>query len=308
MKALPKFWTTVDQEARAADGRRLALRMWGWSTSSLAEAAEVAADRLSQAAAKLAAGGELESWKYYPRLPLREETLGEVASGEQLLAVVTRNRYGAEVLNTDLFLIADIDLPEEPQDSSPREAGTKGGGGWLSRLRGRRSDPPPEPETAAGPAPDQESPAAHEALGRVAEFAGAHPELGVRTYRTAAGLRVIVTGGDLPPGTPAAEKVLTELRSDPVYVLLCATHETYRARLTPKPWRVGWGAATVAWPYEPGEEARAERWTTQYADRCAGHATTRLLSVTGAEPTAKEAQVLAVHDGTTRATEALPLA
>lgn len=301
MRPVPKFWTTVEGEAQRADGRTLALRVWGWSTSSIAEAAAVASERLTQARAKLAAGQELESWKYYPRLPLREETLVEITAGETLLAVVTRNRYGAEVLNTDLFLIADIDLPEEPPAAKrPTESG---GGGWLSRMFGRRPTPDPQPETAPGPGGDEEA----ATLRRVAEFAAANGALGVRTYRTAAGLRVLVTGGDLPPGTPAAERVLLELASDPVYVLLCSTHQTYRARLTPKPWRVGLRALTVSWPYDE-RSAEAQEWLGQYAARSSSHATTRLLSVTGPSPTSEEAQVIEWHDRVSGATVDLPLA
>lgn len=208
VKPLPRFWTTADGEARRADGRQLRLRMWGWSTASLADAAAVAADRLSQARAKAAAGQELQSWAYYPRTPLREETLGEVLSPDgTLLAVVTRNRYGAEILNTDLLLIADIDLPE----SSASRSSPASGGGVLGRLFGRRGAASPTPERS----PDGASPEEVEALERVSHVGASRPDLGVRTYRTAAGLRVLVTGGDLPPGTPAAEEVLEELASDP---------------------------------------------------------------------------------------------
>ena len=59
-----------------------------------------------------------------------------------------------------------------------------------------------------------------------------HPDLGVRTYRTAAGLRVIVTG--LASGPPDLT-ALVDLGSDDLYVRLCGLHETSRARLTPKP-------------------------------------------------------------------------
>ena len=44
------------------------------------------------------------------------------------MGVITRNRYGAEVLNTDAVLIADIDLPEPVRLP---------GQGLLGRLFGR---------------------------------------------------------------------------------------------------------------------------------------------------------------------------
>ncbi|WP_154402052.1 hypothetical protein [Ornithinimicrobium cavernae] len=290
MRPIPRFWATAEGEASDSRGRALALRIWGWSTTSAADAAQVAAQRLTDVRARLASGAELQPWKYYPRMPLREETLAEITGADgRLLAVVTRNRYGAEVLNTDLFLIADIDLPEPA-----RAPGA--GGRLLSRLFGRRQEP-----SAAVPTPEQE------ALERVARFAAARPDLGVQTYRTAAGLRVLVTGGDLPPGTPASEGVLGQLQSDPVYQLLCATHQTYRARLTPKPWRCGHRALSVSWPYEE-RSGEAAQWQARYEERSAQFATVRRLSVAGPPPTDEEAQVIAWHDRVARATEDLPLA
>ncbi|NLG22069.1 MAG: hypothetical protein GX555_11655 [Actinomycetales bacterium] len=293
MRPLPRFWTTARGRATDQDGRPLDLTIWGWSTASIAEAAAVAADRLAQTRERLAAGQRLQSWAYYPRMPLREETLAEITAPDgTLLAIVSRNRYGAEVLNTDLFLVADVDLEEEPRSA-------ESGGGLLGRLFGRKDRPP-----GLGP-----SGAEQEALERVARFAAANPHLGVHTYRTAAGLRVLVTGGDLPPGTSAAEAVLQQLDSDPIYVKLCSTHQTYRARLTPKPWRCGQRALSEPWPY--ADERRAEaarRWLERYEAVGPAWATTRWLSSTGPEPSAAEAQVIAWHDRVTRAREELPLA
>ena len=48
-------------------------------------------------------------------------------------------------------------------------------------------------------------------------------------YRTAAGLRVLVTGAAAPPSSDRARALLTELGADPLYVELCATHDSYRA-------------------------------------------------------------------------------
>lgn len=291
MRPIPRFWSTAEDDVRTPAGVTLALRIWGWSTTSLADAATVAAERLEQVRAVAVRGERLESWAYYPRLPLREETLAEVTSEDgTLLAVVTRNRYGAEVLNTDLLLIADVDLAEQAP-------GTGGGGGLLRRLFGK-SDPDP-----AGPPPAQTA-----AVERIERFAAAHPDLGVHTYRTAAGLRVLVTGGDLPPGSSAAESVLRELDSDPVYVLLCSAHETYRARLTPKPWRCGWTAKPVPWPYTGSATDRAARWLAGYTRRSEGVATTRRLSRTGPAPGPDEARVIALHDHVSRADQDLPLA
>lgn len=295
MRPIPRFWTTADDHVPGPHGLDLALRVWGWSTTSVADAAAVAADRLAQIRQKAAAGEDLASAKYYPRLPLREETLAEVTGPDgALLAVVTRNRYGAEVLNTDALLIADVDLPE---GADPGSGGVVSGGGLLGRLFGRRQEDRP-----AVPGPEEA------ALQRIQAFADAHPDLGVHAYRTAAGLRVLVTGGDLPPGTAAAEQVLRDLESDPVYIQLCTTHQTYRARLTPKPWRCGHQAKTVTWPYAEGLVGQAERWLGRYHELSSGYASTHHLSSVGPAPTEQERLVIETHDWISRSAEDLPLA
>lgn len=292
MRPIPRFWTTAEANVPGPKGTNLALRIWGWSTTSVADAAAVAAERLAQVLQKAAAGQAFQGEQYYPRLPLREETLTEITAEDgTLLAVVTRNRYGAEVLNTDAVLIADVDLPESTPRSTP-------GSGRLSRLlgRGRRE---------AAPTEDHEQ----VALQRIRDFAQANPDLGVHTYRTAAGLRVLVTGGDLPPGTAAAERVLRALDSDPIYLQLCMTHETYRARLTPKPWRCGHYSKNVRWPYLPESLARyATEWVDRYNERSADYATTRHLFSVGPAPSPEEQLVLQAHDGVSRAVDDLPLA
>lgn len=149
------------------DGELL-VTLWGWSQDSVAEAAAMARDRLSRMAHL---GGRLPPNEYYPRTPLREEVLHELTSTDgTLLAVVTRNRYGAQVLNTDAVVFVDVDVAEQRR-------------GFWARLRRE-------------PAPTS---AADAAVARISAFATNHPEWGVHAYRTAAGFRVLVTGSGAGP-------------------------------------------------------------------------------------------------------------
>ena len=135
------------------------------------------------------------------------------------------------------------------------------------------------------PRPGETSVAESLACEPVWEFARRHPELGVRVYRTAAGLRVLVTGAAAPPSSDRARELLTELASDPLYVELCATHDSYRARLTPKPFRVGEVALPVRWPFvDDAARERYEEWVSEYDGRSSGHAVCRLISASGPEP------------------------
>jgi hypothetical protein len=229
---------------------------------------------------------------YYPRAPLREPILDElIVEGEQVM-VITRNRYGAEVLNTDRVLIADIDLPELAEPAA---------GGLLRRMF-RRSTPPTDPGA--------EPPPVLERLDTLADWAGAHPDLGVIVYRTASGLRVFVVGVAEPASSADADQILVELGTDQIYRELCRTHGTFRARLTPKPWRLpGLKAPLGRWPYPPGRaERRFQRWLAEYETTARGYAVCRRLSTHGPAPSTVEGQIIERHNDRTGVSTSLPLA
>lgn len=270
MREVPRHWQPASEQVEH-EGRRFPLRVWGWSLDSPADAATRARYRLSAAVEQLTRGGS--GFDYYPRSPLREEVLHEVRDDSGgLVAAVTRNRMGAQVLNTDTLLIADVDLPR------PRRRGL---------FRRREEDP--------GTAARQ----------RIDAWAAAHPDRGVRTYRTAAGLRVLVTGA--PAGTPDLE-TLVALGSDDLYVRLCGQHETYRARLTPKPHRVGMPRIPVAWPWDAEQEQSARSWLEHYATSGRDTAVCELLTATGPPPTGRQAELVELHDRATAATSGRALA
>jgi hypothetical protein len=286
---IPKFWEVAEGSVTGPDGEPLFRRVWGWSASSAAEALDVAHDRLRSALANIRSG--TRQGGYYPRVPLREPILDEVfADGEQLL-VVTRNRYGAEILNTDRVLIADVDLPELE--------GTTGG---LFRRLFRRSTPEADQPT--------EPPVVVERLAVLADWARAHPDLGVIAYRTASGLRIFVTGVAEPATSYEGAQILTDLGTDPIYRELCRTHGTFRARLTPKPWRLPrLKAPRDRWPFQTYEaEDRFQRWLANYDAASRGYAVCRRLAAHGPAPSTLETQLIRRHDDRTRATASLPLA
>lgn len=287
---IPKFWEVAEDSATGPSGERVFRRVWGWSMSSAAEALDVAQERLRSALANIRSG--TKAGGYYPRVPLREPILDEVlADGEQIL-VVTRNRYGAEVLNTDRVLIADVDLPGLERSTA----------GLLRRLFGKKSTP--DPGAPAEPA------VVVERLAVLADWASAHPNLGVIIYRTASGLRVFVTGVEEPASSARGEQILGELGTDPIYRELCRTHGTFRARLTPKPWRLRRiKAPRGSWPFQTYEaEFDFERWLSGYDSASAAHAVCRRVATHGPAPSTVEALIIQRHDERTRATSGLPLA
>lgn len=285
---IPRFWVAVEGSGLGPRGEQLFRRVWGWSMSSVAEARAVAHEQLRAALATIRSGTRVGG--YYPRVPLREPILDEhIVDGEQAI-VVTRNRYGAEVLNTDQVLIADIDLPDLQEPP-----------GLLRRMFRR---------TAEDPGAGTEPPSVVQRLGVLSDWAAAHPQLGVLVYRTASGLRVFVTGVAEPASSAEGERILTELGTDAIYRELCRTHGTYRARLTPKPWRLPRMKAPLGhWPFEEAwAERRFQQWLERYEAAASGYAVCRRLAALGPAPSTMEAQIIARHDDRTKAHTPLPLA
>ncbi|MBM6402555.1 hypothetical protein [Phycicoccus sonneratiae] len=249
------------------------------------------------------------------------------------------------VADVDVPELAD-EVPPAGEASAAPAPRSRGAGSFLRRLFLGRPDPTPMApggEDAAGldapsapspaPAPDTgyeaypadptdptgirvaatgpETPSVAECLAAepVWEFGRRHPELGVRVYRTAAGLRVLVTGVDAAPGSERAAQLLAELDSDPLYAELCATHGSYRARLTPKPFRVGRRALDVSWPCaDEAAERRWMRWVDRYESRTVEYATCRLISASGPVPGPDEQRLVELHDERTGVGVRLPLA
>jgi len=341
---LPQHWAKASGFSPHLGASGGELVVWGWSETSELDAAGVARARLAEALERVAVEGRLPDGRgYYPRMPLREPVLEEVLSSEgQRLGAVTRNRMGCEVLCTDVLFIADVDVPELAGDDDGGGGGTasdggggrdeggggrgggESGGGLFGRLlRLVSGDPAPTPmsttprdwnpqdvvRAADLPPSGAEADVERRACEPAWSFAQRHPELGVRVYRTAAGLRVIVTGAQAPPMSERARELLTELASDPLYVELCATHDSYRARLTPKPFRVDFSAPSWRWPFSD-DQARLghEEWLSEYRERTDGFAVCRLVSASGAIPDVDEQRLVALHDARCGVGSGLPLA
>ena len=287
---LARYWARESGETIGPGGSRLRAVARGWSNDSL-EAARAAARTAASRLAERLAAGRTDGARYpYGERPLPEPLIQELRDGAgEAAAVVTRNAYGALVLNSRELMFADIDR----DDAAP--AGPAGG--LVTGLRSLFGKPAPA-------APAAESPVLAD-VRRVAEARG----LGVRLYRTAAGYRAIVTSARQPAGA-ASEDLLRQFGADPLYVKLCRMQESFRARLTPKPWRCGVRTPPVAYPFSgPADESRFRAWEAEYAAAGARYATCRYVASLGDARIAPGLEALVrYHDQQTKADTTLPLA
>ncbi len=97
--------------------------------------------------------------------------------------------------------------------------------------------------------------------------------------------------------------------ADPAFIKLCRAQRSFRARLTPKPWRIGQSQPPIQFPREtPRDEERFHRWLSGYESASADWATCRLLEAGINNVHEKIQPLLTLHDESTKATTALPLA
>jgi hypothetical protein len=282
----PRHWAKASAEATTAKGRVVKASCWRSSDASLEHARAAAADAAHRVARRLAAGDAVRLARYaYGDQPLREEVLDTIGGPER--AVITRNAYGCRVLNAARVLFVDVDFPE------PRPGAGLARG--LRRLFGRdaRADAP-EPAARA----------------KIEAWLAAHPDWGLRIYRTRAGLRLAATHALFDPSTPATWDAMTALGCDPLYLRLCRAQQSFRARLTPKPWRCGARVPPARFPFETAAEERTfQSWRADYDQRQRRFATCALVDSLGAVARDGEVdQILAVHDAETRVGSGLPLA
>lgn len=322
---IPRYWSRAEAQATTPDGRPVQLFVWRGSRGSAAEAQALADEAVARVAARVERGeGFPERYSYADR-PLREEVIREIPGGgaDTPDAAITRNAYGAQVLNTARAFFIDVDV--DTRAEAPRQTRTSSEPNFLWSLVEGLPLPPALrsiAEQLLGPSPtaSQSSPvtpmgnagggATAGALGRLRDWIAQHPDWRVRVYRTHAGLRYLVAHDLFEPTDGQAMAVMPALGADPQYIRLCQVQKSFRARLTPKPWRIHVGKPPARFPYlTPGQERAVRDWEAQYDRQSAGYATCQFLEEMGSGTEHPDvAPLRALHDEHTRATSGLPLA
>lgn len=237
---------------------------WKYSNESQDQAQKMADERALDIATRFKQTGQPPKKYIYSDRKLREPIIEEADH-----SIISRNSYGALILNSAQVMFVDIDLPDQPS------------GGILKSLFGKPKTDPRQ-----------------DILNRVKAWTENKPGWGWRVYDTAAGMRLVATHQTFEPDSDAVQQIFEELGADPLYRVLCRVQKCFRARLTPKPWRCGMGALPVSWPWSTAEqEIEFDSWWRKYQKNIDQVASARLIAVLG-EATLHPAvaPIVALHD------------
>jgi hypothetical protein len=322
---VPKFWAEGRIQEQAA-GRQVTVRRFGWSDESQADAQARADARAREALARIIAGESLprrdlkRAYNGSEGVPIREEIVASY--GE---TVLTRNSYGALCLNTPNVLFADIDFDDQPIGPvlwpvlvSLLVAAIALGGILHSARLG----------VVAGVAALLMSfPIAalvqqlrirlaggleQMARDRITKFLKEHPDWHLRLYRTPAGLRVLAMHNTFDPSEAAVAECFHALGTDPIYERMCLRQHCFRARVSPKPWRIGVSRhlkPASVWPVDPARLPERRRWIEDYEQAAHSYASCHFIEALGSGAVHPDvADVQQIHDELCQANRPLPVA
>lgn len=255
-----QYWT-IEKQTILIEGKPQEITCYGGSNVSVEDARRAAREKAAKIEKKIA--GEKQLFEDY-EVEIREEVLKVVDDH----AVITRNRYGAQVLNVERLMILDIDQPKP----------TKGFGGLFKKMADKRSRKT-------------------EIFDMVRNLTTTkYNQFGFRIYETYRGARVIVLGREFDPRSPETKKMMDEFNCDPLYALLCGKQGCYRARLTPKPSRIRLRGYKVAFPRER-EDVQLRQWLTEYENASRNFSVCKLVEQIGSSQSLPD--VVRLHDDMT---------
>lgn len=207
-----------------------------------------------------------------------EEVVGDIVCRGRASSILTRNHYGCLVLNAANALFIDVDVLGPGQ----LLATTDGSGGCQGPWQNVLDD--------------------------LCTVLTGETHEGFRLYRTAAGFRILATGHEYDPTSPGSAELMHAAGADCDFVSLCRIQNSFRARLSPKPWRCGMRRPPNLFPrHTAGEQRRFAEWLSRYAAACSDRATCRYLGHVGDEFIHPQiSPIIELHDRETRAH--LPLA
>ena len=280
----PKYWKKGSFTGKMGDGKEITIEAFGWSFESLAEAQAYGTMRAKRAV-EIGIGSEKQNSYDYGDIPFREEVVSRIELNAKEIGVISRNRYGALVLNSANVLFVDIDSEE---DSSTDDLTNDQSTGFISSLFRTLFH---KPKTS--------KPTSKNNLEKIDSWALQNPQKSFRLYKTHSGLRLLFTDVLYEPKGSETKRIFQELESDPLYQKLTHRQECFRARLTPKPWRCHLYRSPWPFPWENEKHETIQReWEKEYHQKIQPFDTCLLIKEYGNPNIASQeiARIIEVHD------------
>ncbi|MEZ6068734.1 MAG: hypothetical protein R3C10_00400 [Pirellulales bacterium] len=288
---IPPIWTKAYYENTDRDGGHHRFAAYGWSFESLDEARRRAVERAKRIYRYIvdeSGDGALVDYEYSAG-PIREEIVETLCGDEAVIAIVTRNRYGALILNAANVCFVDVDFP--PVQSS----------GLLDALKLAFS---------ASNRQGRRDALIQATFDRVADWAEHNPQRAFRMYRTPSGLRLLFTDRLYDPTADETANLFEQLGADGLYVRLTKRQECFRARVTAKPWALRLQEAPNTFPWEDKTAEDAYRqWEREYTELNVRYRACELYQTYGDVADIPSLRtIVRYHDQTARIDTGAPLA
>lgn len=262
-----KIWTS-EKGKIVINGEEKEIICYGGSNISIEDAQLRAREKLERLQRKI--NGDKRVLADY-EVEIREEIIQAVDEK----SIITRNRYGAQILNAENLMFLDIDKP-------------RASFGSLFRKSDRQQD----------------KSKIFEMIRKLA-ISPKYSMFGFRLYETFQGARVIVLGKEFAPLDSVTLTMMKEFHCDPLYVSICRKQNCFRARLTPKPYRMNMQAYKVQYPRET-EDPAFQNWLREYEQQSRNFITCKFIEQVGTSHPVMEA--VRVHDDICGVTVNRPLA
>lgn len=310
---VPYYWSQ-SKVKKVVNGQQFTVMRFGWSDESEEAAKQLADSRLAEAIQTLESEGDVRridrkvSYNGSEGVPIREEVIEKIED-----IVISRNAYGALCLNTPDVLFADIDFDQEAAFSTIVISGilvllmsiltavitgyvwTFILGLFLSLLFAS-----PLATLFFNLKLKLTGGVEKSRLQAIEKTSAAYPTLHMRVYRTPNGFRVLIMNDTFSPTSEETVQLLKSLNSDSVYIQMCKNQKCFRARISPKPWRIGVERLKPRpgiWPIKPEKLAERERWVRSYEHRSRNIASCHFVMSLGSDDVHQKAErVQQIHD------------
>ena len=310
---VPQYWSE-SKLRKIVNGKQFTLKRFGWSDVSELEAKKHADERVREAEELLIKNGDVRrvdhksSYNGAEGIPIREEVFSRHNK-----SVITRNGYGALCINTPNVFFADIDFDYKPSFKMYFFAAvfllvidilsavyfyslpvllvgffvvsilTSTFADIFNALKCRLKG---DPEKSA--------------LRIIKNVSELEPSLHLRIYRTPMGYRILVMDRTFSPRENTTIILLNKFHSDSIYTLMCKNQNCFRARISPKPWRVDMDRLRPTpgvWPIKQKHMGKRKEWINEYNKRSQRYSSCHFVMQLGSHTVSSEAEYIRkLHD------------